>query len=99
MTTTPEIEAVARAIYETDHADGFAVNAVNLLQWKALRNGGQGHMRDHYIGLARAGLLAIRELTDDLHEVAEHADIASSGRGIRQNEHRAMIDHILGDAP
>jgi hypothetical protein len=52
MTVTPELEAMARAIFDDDFGDG-----ADVARWQAEHP----DVRDAYISNARAALLAIRE--------------------------------------
>jgi len=51
------IEAVARAMYEHDYSD--VEDAINVAQWKALRNVGENEIRQIYMERAQAALKAI----------------------------------------
>ncbi len=104
--TTPELEAVARAIFCATHASTFDV-------WAALHP----RQREPSIRAARAALLAIREPTEgmilrahnavdegpDGHPLemgaaaAYYVDTREAAKDMIRVSHSAMIDHILGE--
>jgi hypothetical protein len=99
MTITPELEAVARAIYESDTR--AASHAISPISWDDERN----EHRPRYRIMARAALMAIREPTVSMHSAVDHSadqkaktHSISAPAELRDAEiYRAMIDHILGE--
>jgi hypothetical protein len=92
-TVTPELEAVAKAIYETQSVDGHE-------WWKlkeiADRNGYSNAQatRSLFLARARAALLAIREPTDEMLEAMSRTHHANT-----TTRWNIAIDHILGVKP
>jgi hypothetical protein len=88
---TPELEAVARALFETENKNN---SGVLFCSWDKESD------KTYWFESARAALTAIREPTEGMHKAIYDAwEYHANGAEIVKIEWRAAIDHILGTKP
>jgi hypothetical protein len=85
MTTSTELEAVAKAIYNAESEDG---ERARLIAWERRA----ADSKEPYYRMARAALMAIREPTDEMLTAMSRTHPANT-----TTRWNIAIDHILGD--
>lgn len=105
---TPELEAVAKAIYDADPLVANTGKGAVVIRWDELSES----QKDRHHRKARAALLAIREPTEGIAEALADREASEDGRGSYKSMGRtdrerysrrsaksftAAIDHVLGE--